>query len=417
MTRHTLRVATALAIATAVLLVYAARWVQMDAPRIDAGDFTATYVGGSLWRDGHRADLYSEPLQYDRHAHIDSPRLTSDLLFANPPVAAVLAAPFTLLGLSDAYRLWTLLQVALLVAAVVSVARAAPWPDRWGAVSRYTAGAAALAGVAGLPFLLLGQWDGIVALGVALAYVAWRRGGRFGGGALLALSIAIAKPHLGLGLAAFLLGWRDRRALAGALAGVLIAVVASVLAAGVAGMAGFAQGALADAGRWPLRSLIGFTGLAGSWLGDGRSAHALAAVATVMAMAVCVYLGAMHRRRPVLLEVTLGAAVVLSLVASPHLRMHDLVMLAPVLVWVVAWAARQDALPRPQSRIRQGAWLGGGGGRCVAVVVGLWLAVNTAAALDLGNSQPAPPGRVVPLALVAAGALAVMVVRSSTVVV
>jgi hypothetical protein len=82
----------------------------------------------------------------------------------------------------------------------------------------------------------------------------------------------------------------------------------------------------------------------------------------------------------------LGAAA-LSLVAAPHLLMHDLSLLAPALAWTVAWTAGRE-------------------GRRLTVVATAWLVLNLAALLDLGNASTAPPGRLVPLALVAAGVLA-----------
>jgi hypothetical protein len=46
----------------------------------------------------------------------------------------------------------------------------------------------------------------------------------------------------------------------------------------------------------------------------------------------------------------------------------------------------------------------------VGVLILGWLVGNLAVALDLGNQSPAPPGRLVPLALAAAGAAGVVVV-------
>jgi hypothetical protein len=85
--------------------------------------------------------------------------------------------------------------------------------------------------------------------------------------------------------------------------------------------------------------------------------------------------------------------VVLSLLASPHLLAHDLTLLAPVLAWTLAAAARRDG---------DAAWPG----RAGLAVLAVWLCLNAAAAADLGNSRVGPPGRLVPLVLAGAGVLA-----------
>ena len=53
-----------------------------------------------------------------------------DLPFITPPLTAVLVAPLTLLDLPTAYRLASLLQYGMLVAAVAVAVRHAPWPSR-----------------------------------------------------------------------------------------------------------------------------------------------------------------------------------------------------------------------------------------------------------------------------------------------
>src|SRR6202011_2505487 len=115
------------------------------------------------------------------------------------------------------------------------------------------------------------------------------------GGAVLAATAAIAKPHLAVGLAALLLGWRDRRVLSGAALGLGVVALASLASVGPAGLGGFAGAVARDAGRWPLASLLGFTGLTGSWLGNGAAAELLAAAGSVAALGGCLVLG--HRLR------------------------------------------------------------------------------------------------------------------------
>src|SRR5438105_14293637 len=108
-----------------------------------------------------------------------------------------------------------------------------PSAVRWGAV------ALGLAGVATFSFLLLGQIDGVAALGLAAAYALWRRDRAGEAGFCLALSLAATKPHLAVGLAVFLVARRDWRAVAGAAMGVAATVAASLLTAGPAAFGGF----------------------------------------------------------------------------------------------------------------------------------------------------------------------------------
>ena len=384
------------ATAAVVLIVIIAGWLAVSRQDVGRSDFTSTYVGATLLRQGHGDRLYDENLQAPLHASLIAPDREGNLPFVNPPAAAVAALPLSWLGLDSAYRLFGLLQLALLGLAVAIAARAAPWPAATPRGVIVAACVVALAGTGTVNLLLLGQWDGTCALGLALAYANLRRGRSARGGAWLAAGAAFAKPHLAIGLATYALGRRDRRLLLGAAAAVAALAGVALAAAGPAGTAGFARAALDSTGRWPLRSMLGFSGLFGSWLGDTATAHALAAAGTAGAALACGVLGAAVRRSPRLLEPALAGAAALSLLASPHLLGHDLVLLAPALVWCLAWAAQAD---------HRVAWPGPAGLR----VIGLWLVVTLAARVDLGNDAPAPPGRLVPWALLAVGCAALAV--------
>jgi hypothetical protein len=392
MSRPRLPAAVTAAVACLLLSGYAALWIGVSPTDVGRSDFTSFYVGGTLLREGHGGAAYSQPLQAQLHSALVAPDRAGNLPFVSPPAAALVVAPLTLLPLTTAYRVWQLAQLCMLVIGVLIAARFAPWPARLrrtgviGATSL-----AALAGTGTLALGLLGQWDGLSVLGLAAAYALWRRDARFAGGAVLALCMLLAKPHLALGLVALLLGWRDRRVLAGAACGVIVLGMVSLLAVGPGGVGGFVTAVGDDAGRWPLASMLGFTGLTGSWLGDGATAQLLAALGSFGALAACIVLGRRLAADRGALEPSLVAATLLSLLASPHLLSQDLVLLAPSLVMLVAWAAFQDA---------QTAWPGPHG---LAVLAG-WIALSTAAAADLGATGAAPPGRLVPWALIALAA-------------
>jgi len=387
------------AFAAVLLAAYAVLWSGVSQANIGTADFTSTYVAATLLREGHGAVMYEEALQAPLHAALIAPLQKGNLPFVNPPLSAVAAVPLTLLPLAAAYRLWQALQLVMLALAVGVAAWAAPWPP---SVRRSgVAGAAALAALAGTGTLslgLLGQWDGFSALGLAAAYVLWRRGDRFAGGAVLAASAAVAKPHLAIGLAALLVGWRDRRVLAGAAAGLAAVLLVSLLAVGPSGLGGFVDAARADSGRWPLASMLGFTGLFGSWLGDGAATELLAATGSVLALGGCLLLGRRLARDHAALEPCLAAATVLSLLASPHLLSHDLVLLAPVLVGLLGWAAIRDGAMRWPGHHSRGVLAG-------------WVVLSLAIALDLGSQAAAPPGRLVPWALLGLAGLLTLDLR------
>ena len=187
--------------AIALLAAYVALWSGVTRANIGTSDFTATYVGATLMREGHGAAMYDETLQAPLHAALIAPLQRGNLPFVNPPLAAAAVVPLTLVPLTAAYRIWQAAQLLMLVAAVVIALRAAPWPAhlRRRGVEGATA-LAALAGTGTLSLGLLAQWDGFTALGLAGAYALWRRDRGLAGGAVLAATAAIAKPHLAIGL-------------------------------------------------------------------------------------------------------------------------------------------------------------------------------------------------------------------------
>lgn len=367
------------------------QWRTVTSTQIGRSDFTSMYVGGTLWREGHRDDLYDEATQAPLHAQLIAPDHEGNLPFVNPPAAAVVLAPLTAVSLNDAYRLWSALQVTLLLAAGLIAAMAAPAP-RVSIPYRFAAAIVATASVGTLGVLLLGQWDGVSAMGLALTYAVWRRGHRATGGVVLAATSALAKPHLAIGLAAYVLGRRDRRVLAGAAGGLMAILAISWLAVGTAGIVGFLHTAAESTHRWHLASFVGFSGFFGAWVGDTPVAYILSTVASLAGIAACAVLGARWRHDQTQLEPTLAGAAALSLLAAPHLLNHDLALLGPVVAWSLVVTLNRalplsyegDSLPET---------------RPFSTVIVLWLMLNVAALADFGNDASAPPGRLVPWAL------------------
>ena len=185
-----------------------------------------------------------------------------DIPFENPPAAAVIALPFSLLGAGAAWRAWSLLQLALMALALLLVTRAAPWPASLPRLPRLAIVLVALAGFGTGLLFLEGQWDGVSVLGLACAYAFWRRDRPGAAGFALGFTAAIAKPQLVIGIAAYMIGRRDWRALVGSILGAAVSVAIGLIGAGpeIAGLVPdcdcdaeqLAHGA--DAGHeWPLR--------------------------------------------------------------------------------------------------------------------------------------------------------------------
>lgn len=376
-------------VAGVVIASWVSTWVHATPGQIAAADYTPTYVAATEWRAGHGADLYDPAAHKAQGAALGlNGAQFAGNRFVDAPLAAVVAAPFSLLDRDASFRLWSLLQLGLIIVAVTLVVRAAPWPEHTPRVARFAAGVAAVAGAGTAMLFIEGQWDGVSALGLALGYVSWRRNRPALGGAALAFGMLLAKPHLAIVLVAWLLGRRDRRMLAGAGAGLAAVALATVVAVGPAGVVAALRAPLLSMGVTPVRMLLGFLGLFASWLGDGPAAYALAIAAGCLAIVAGFRLGAAARRNPGTVELSLAAATVLSLLAAPHLLVQDLVVLSPPLVWCLARAAAADGERWP-------------GPRTLALLAG-WVVLDLAARADIGNYSAAPPGRLVPLVLIAA---------------
>ena len=384
-----------LAIAAALLVAYAVIWTQVSSFNIGRSDFTAFYVGGTLLREGHTGDLYSQAVQEPLHSALIAPDPERNLPFVNTPVAAALVLPATYLPLDAAYRLWSVLELAVLIVAVVLAVRSVEWPAGTPRLWRVATGAAALAGVGTWTMFVQAQWTPLLALGLVLAYRWWKGGHHAAGAAVLVVSAGIAKPHLALGLLAFLVGWRERRVIIGALAGAAGLAIASLALVGPSGLSGFIAILASSTTRWQLSAMVSFIGVVGSIFGSGVAAHAVGLGVSLLACGAAVWLGAMVRRDPRRLDTALAGAAVLSLVASPHAYPDDLVMLAPAVVIGVAAAARRMG---PGARVTFRS--------PVATVLGCWALITLAASADLIDAATFPPGQLAGWALVVAAAFA-----------
>jgi uncharacterized membrane protein YvlD (DUF360 family) len=387
-----------IAVGIALLAAYMITWLQLGPIAIGRSDFTAFYAGSTLIREGHGAAAYDAAMQGALRNQLIAPDQAGSVPFDDAPPAAAIVVPFTVLSLAVAYRVWTLLMLAALLAAVVIAVRAAPWPAGTSNTWKAATAVAALAGTGTWMMFIQGQWGALTALGLALAYRDWRAGHQLRGGVLLALAAGVAKPHLALGLAAFLIGWRQRRAIAGAVGGVLALAAASVLIVGLGGVGAWISGAVSQATRWDVRPMVSFIGIPGSLLGSGIATHVIAAVATLAACVAAWRLGSLARVDSSWLAIALAGAAVLSLVAAPHAYAQDLVMLAPALVLATAWASHGARAAGRSTSTR------------VAFVFAAWGAISAAALVDFLDGVAVPPGQftawILVIAAIAASAAA-----------
>ncbi len=211
---------------------------------------------------------------------------------------------------------------------------------------------------------------------------------------------AATKPHLAVGLAIWLIARRDWRALSGAGGGCALVAGVSFVLVGPNGIGGFASAVGFALGNTPGASTLGIPGLVTSWLGSGGFPTVLGLVGSLVALAGCALLGARSRAGAGTLEASLAGAAALSLLASPHLLPHDLVILAPAFAWCMARAAATDAASWP--------------GVAAMRVIAAWAMLGVLAFIDTGNAAPAPPGRLVPLALAGIGVAAVLITGPRT---
>jgi hypothetical protein len=137
--------------------------------------------------------------------------------------------------------------------------------------------------------------------------------------------------------------------------------------------------------------MVSFVGIPGSLLGNGISTHVLAAVASVVACAAAWRLGALARTDSSRLTIALAGATVLSLVAAPHAYAQDLVMVAPALVWVAAWASNYRSAAARSTRTR------------LAAVFAAWALLSAVAVIDFLDGAVVPPGQLTAWVLVIAG--------------
>lgn len=306
-------------------------WVAFPHKLIES-DFRIWYAAATIGPHQGWSELYNLDVQRKAVEAVWPGSLY--LPFANPPPAAWLMLPFTLLPFGAALALWTVLSVALLVALSQAFAPAQTLPKV----------AFALSALGFLPAFVMVEaapLSPVVVGGVAGCVLLLKR--RHDVAAGLALSLIIVKPNLAVLVPLAILAAGYVRAFVAWLAASAVMVVISVLTLGSKGVESFISVNIFifDESYHLTYSLAELLG--------GTVPFAIAAVIiTVLALIAARAWGTLDRGIPV------AAGITGSLLINHHLTPADFVILL-IPVWLVMAMA-----PRPQMQVIAGVlWAAG----------------------------------------------------------
>ncbi len=382
------------ALAAALFVVYLVLWVQLPGSFRTGNDFAPTYAAGQLILHGHGSSVFDEGRIAGTERASAPPGYPVNLPFISPPASALLAAPLANLPFPAAEALYSLAQLLALMVAAMVVALRTRWPLHTPAAFRVAICAAGIGAPTVGALLLFGESDGLLTLGVCAGYLLFVRGHGLAAGAVLGLAVALGKPHLLVGVLVFLLFRRAWRVLSACVATAAAVTVGAVAVRGISTARGFVAAVIHSGIDHPPSGLLGVTGLVASWLGNGAAIRVLGLVGSILVLAICARVGVVSRRAPRHTPGLMAAVFALSLLASPHLLVPDLVMLVPAFIWLYA-----DALgDRPSQRRFASPEL---------LLCGAWLWLGAASIMDAANTSVGFPGRLTPwgLALFAVAAV------------
>ncbi|MGA8523181.1 MAG: hypothetical protein WB807_09015, partial [Candidatus Dormiibacterota bacterium] len=89
--------AALIAVASIVLAHYAQVWTVVPGSLAATSDFAGTYVASTLLGSGHAEQIYDPVSERRTLVRAGAPAGHDNIPFENPPAAAVVALPFTLL--------------------------------------------------------------------------------------------------------------------------------------------------------------------------------------------------------------------------------------------------------------------------------------------------------------------------------
>lgn len=312
-------------------------------------DFSAFYTGWSIARDGLGAQLYDFDLQTAYQQRILEGRSFSDglLPYLNPPHATIPFIPIALLSLRDAFTIWTVFQILLLIGLILTLRTIT---RGWRPAEQLLAITAVTAFPPLLFTLQLSAFSLLILLCWLRLYVALQQGRDLHAG--LWLLLGTIKPQLMIVPGIALLSTRRLRALVlTALGGIVLLVVSGSLLGWQSWPGFFAalrtvNSFYDDYGIVPT-TMYNLKGTLALLLGDERGAlisriSDLGFVAMV-GVALWVWRGPWRVDSPTF-ALRMGFTTLLGLLASPHLHRQDGVLfVAPAVLF--ACYLRERGLP------------------------------------------------------------------------
>jgi len=354
------------------LFFWTGYWFTFVRGNLQGPDFYSFYSGARLYVLKGGSAVYDLTLQRQFELQVipNSPDRFIVLPYFHPPYYTLLIAPLAFLDYRSAYYVMAAVNVILVAALIVLLARSS---ERIHGRSALVA-AALVGGFFPLFITILqGQSDLIVLVPLAAAYTAWARGRP--GWAGIFTGLALAKPQLLLLVPVLFIARRSWRALAG-----FGAVIAALGAVSVAGFGlGPVLGYVNAVGRWaiggslPTNGQIVYTDTAVYSLrnvleavpGGGKG------VALAILVILLAFVALSLSWRPDKPRLDFALAIAASLVLSPHQNIHDLALL------VIPGFALADLALAGKLRWPRVAAL---------VIVFAYAAINLTLALDLWSA-------------------------------
>jgi len=292
-------------------------------PEMEKGtDFPDFYAAAKLVHDGLGHQLY-DPAVQERFQIRYSGRIGT--LYIHPAFEAMFYLPFAAASPQRAYMLWSLLNLALLIAIARSLQHYAFTQVSWQALL-----ALFLVFAPVLLNLLQGQDSVLLLFFVAMSFVALTRGNEFLAGCLL--GCGLFKFHLILPLALILAVNRTKRFLLGFLLLAVVLILISVAICGPGFLLAYPRFLLAlpslpFSGIHP-RQMPNLRGLAALSIPGSKSVSlALTIAVSILLLSIAVRSSILARMQPQATALLFASSVLTSLLVGYHLSPHDLSLL------------------------------------------------------------------------------------------